>query len=86
MRRSFALLAASLAALAPITIAQTSTVQDALKANTSLITVDVVATDSHGNVVRGLTKSDFKVYEDKGVQQDIAHFRFVDARSMQHLG
>ena len=31
-----------------------STQSTAIKTNTRLITVDVVATDSHGNVVRGL--------------------------------
>lgn len=34
--------------------------QNTLTANTRLIAVEVVATDSRGNVVRGLTKDDFK--------------------------
>jgi VWFA-related protein len=61
--------------------AQVPSEQHALKANTRLITVDVIATDSHGQIVRGLTPSDFKVYEDRGVRQQIARFEFVDSSS-----
>ncbi|MGH9716700.1 MAG: VWA domain-containing protein [Candidatus Acidiferrales bacterium] len=87
MRLSAALiLAISFPIFAGAAHAQVPTEKNALRANTKLITVDVVATDSHGNVVGGLTESDFKVYEDRNVRQDIAHFRFVDARSMQQLG
>ena len=57
-----------------------------IKTKTRLITVDVVATDSHGNVARGLTNTDFKVYEGDGVQQDIAQFKFVDPGMWQNGG
>jgi VWFA-related protein len=48
--------------------------------------VDVVATDSHGKVVGGLTENDFTVYEGDGVQQAITQFRFVDAQMRQTGG
>jgi VWFA-related protein len=50
-----------------------------IKTNTRLITVDVVATDSHGNPVRGLKSEDFQISEEHGGQQKIAKFEFVDA-------
>ena len=50
-----------------------------LKTNTRLITVDVVATDSHGNVMRGLKPEDFQVSEEHAGQQKIVQFSFVDA-------
>ncbi|HVB87496.1 MAG TPA: VWA domain-containing protein [Candidatus Dormibacteraeota bacterium] len=81
MRSSILLpLVASFALLAPsASWAQAPSRQNALKANTRLITVDVVATDSHGDVVRGLSEKDFKVYEDRGVPQEISRFEFVDS-------
>jgi VWFA-related protein len=66
--------------------AQVPSASPTIKTNTRLITVDVVATDSHGNVVRGLTENDFKVYEGDGLQQYIARFEFVDARMRQTGG
>jgi VWFA-related protein len=54
-----------------------------IKTNTRLITVYVVATDSHGNLVRDLTAKDFEVYDGEGGLQAIANFRFVDARAPQ---
>jgi VWFA-related protein len=54
-----------------------------IKANTRLITVYVVATDSRRNVVRGLTANDFTVYDSEGGLQNIANFRFVNARVPQ---
>ncbi|MGA8011735.1 MAG: VWA domain-containing protein, partial [Candidatus Acidiferrales bacterium] len=50
-----------------------------LKTNTRLITVDVVATDSHGNVMRGLKPEDFEVSEEHAGQQKVVQFSFVDA-------
>ena len=47
-----------------------------LKTNTRLITVDVVATDSHGNVMRGLKPEDFQVTEEHAGQQKIVQFEF----------
>src|SRR5271154_6535155 len=49
-----------------------------LQSSTRLITVDVVATDSHGKPVRGLTQNDFQLSEEHAGQQTIAKFRFVD--------
>jgi VWFA-related protein len=57
-----------------------------IKTNTRVITVYVVATDSHGNVVRGLTAKDFTVYDSEGGLQDISDFKFVDARTQQTGG
>jgi len=47
-----------------------------LKVKTRVITVDVVATDSHGDVVRDLKQNDFEI-SDNGPQK-IAQFDFVD--------
>jgi len=49
-----------------------------LKTNTRLIAVDVIATDSHGKVVRGLKAEDFQISEDRGGQQKISQFQFID--------
>jgi VWFA-related protein len=49
-----------------------------VKSLTRLITVDVVATDSHGNAVRDLKQSDFQVIDEHGGQQKIARFEFID--------
>ena len=43
---------------------QPPTSPDALKTQTRLVTVDVVATDSHGKAVRGLTRDDFQLSEE----------------------
>jgi VWFA-related protein len=48
-----------------------------LKVNTRLVTVDVVATDSHGQPVRDLRSSDFKIFQDRNVREDIAEFAFL---------
>ena len=48
----------------------------ALKANTRLVTVDVVATDSHGRPVRDLGPQDFQIIQDRKVREDIAQFSF----------
>lgn len=58
---------------------------NALKSNTRLITVDVVATDSHGNVVRSLTQNDFEVYGDHHAPQSIVRFEFVDGQARRAL-
>ena len=49
----------------------------ALQVRTRLVTVDVVATDSHGNVVRDLKPEELEI-SDGGVAQRIARFSFVD--------
>jgi len=47
-----------------------------LRIQTRLVTVDVVATDAHGNVVRDLKPEEFEVSD--GGRQKIAQFAFVD--------
>jgi VWFA-related protein len=47
-----------------------------LQTKTRLVTVDVVATDSHGNVVRDLKPEEFELSE--GGPQEIVQFSFVD--------
>jgi VWFA-related protein len=47
-----------------------------LQAQTRLVTVDVVATDAHGNVVRDLKPEEFEVSD--GGRQKIAQFAFID--------
>jgi VWFA-related protein len=49
-----------------------------LKTNTRLIAVDVIATDSHGKVIRGLKAEDFQIMEERGGQQKISQFQFID--------
>ncbi len=50
-----------------------------LKTNTRLIAVDVIATDSHGNVIRGLKAEDFQITEEHAGAQKIVKFEFVDS-------
>ena len=50
-----------------------------LKVNTRLVTVDVVATDSHGRPVRDLKASDFQIFQDRGTREDISAFAFSGA-------
>lgn len=47
------------------------------KSEVQYVEVDVLVTDKEGSPVRGLTKDDFTVVEDR-VQQEIASFRFVE--------
>jgi len=51
---------------------------DIVKISTSLIQLDVTATDSRGRIVTDLTKEDFEVYEN-GEKQDLTSFSFVSA-------
>src|SRR5579862_4795861 len=48
------------------------------KVQTKLITVDVVASDSHGAPVRGLKKEDFEISEEHNRAQQIVRFEFID--------
>jgi VWFA-related protein len=50
-----------------------------LRTNTRLIAVDVVVTDSHGSVIRGLKAGDFQISEEHTGQQKISQFQFIDA-------
>ena len=53
-----------------------------LKVKTRLVTLEVVATDSHGNVVRDLKPEDLQIVAEHNQQQKIAHFEFLDARTL----
>src|ERR1700735_545876 len=48
-----------------------------VKVQTRLITVDVVATDSHGDLIRDLTAADFQVFDEHSGQQKIARLEFI---------
>src|SRR4051794_4330677 len=50
---------------------------------TSYVDVDAVVTDRDGNVVRGLSKDDFELFED-GKPQRIDMFTYVDIPSVAH--
>ena len=47
-----------------------------LQVGTHVVTVDVVATDSHGNVVRDLKQDEFEISDNR--RQKIAQFAFID--------
>ncbi len=79
-------IAAIAAAQAPVpaaSAAQTANPQPApseaglLKVRTRLVDLDVIATDSHGNVVRDLKQQDLQVFEEHDNEQKIARFGFV---------
>jgi len=85
-----ALVAAGIAAIAaaqapaPATpAAQTANPQPApsdaglLKVRTRLVDLDVIAADSHGNVIRDLKQQDLQVFEEHDNEQKIARFGFV---------
>jgi VWFA-related protein len=57
--------------------AQSQSPKPVFRANTALISVDVVVRDSSGAVVRGLTAADFEVMED-GKPQQIRSFAFEE--------
>ena len=71
---AFAALLASVAVL----VAQESDVPPRFKTTTEAVRVDVLATDRTGRPVQGLSKDDFKIFED-GVEQEIVSFFAVDA-------
>jgi VWFA-related protein len=62
----------------PQSSAATTAPPSTVKVQTRLITVDVVATDSHGNLVRDLTAADFQVFDEHSGEQKIARLEFVD--------
>jgi VWFA-related protein len=49
-----------------------------IRISTELVQIDVVVTDKRGQIVRGLTKDDFELYE-SGKKQLINFFEFVEA-------
>jgi VWFA-related protein len=56
-----------------------------IRISTELVQIDVVVTDKRGQVVRGLTKDDFELYE-SGKKQVINFFEFVEAGKNRRLG
>lgn len=59
-------------------LAQAPASSPTVKVQTKLITVDVVANDSHGDPVRGLKKEDFQIFEEHNREQQIVQFEFLD--------
>lgn len=49
-----------------------------LKVTTRLVTLDVTATDSHGNPVRDLKPGDLQIFEEHKAQQKIEHFEYIE--------
>lgn len=58
--------------------AQTPSASHSLKSETRLITVDVSVRDKHGNPVRGLKPSDFRIFDNGNGPQQIAGFEFIE--------
>jgi VWFA-related protein len=67
------------AAAQPAQPALTSQSGYVLKVRTRLVTLDVIATDSQGNVVRDLKPEELQIFEDRNKRQQIAAFEFVDS-------
>ena len=59
---AFFLLPAS--ALAQLTASSPAEANPTFRTNARLVYVDIVVRDAHGNVVRGLTQQDFRLFED----------------------
>jgi hypothetical protein len=57
--------------------AQTQQPAYSLSVNAQLVTLDVVVNDKNGQAVRGLTRNDFVIYEDK-VLQAIVSFQVTE--------
>ena len=49
-----------------------------LKVTTRLVTLDLVATDSHGDPVRDLKPEDLQIFEEHKAQQKIEHFEYFE--------
>jgi len=61
---------------------QNKTAAHQIQVRTGEVVVDVNVTDSGGKPVRGLTESDFEVYED-GVRQQVVSFRAISGGAVQ---
>jgi VWFA-related protein len=57
---------------------QTSQSGYVLKVTTRLVTVDLIATDSHGNPVRDLKPEDLQIFEEHKLPEKIEHFQFLE--------
>ncbi|MGA7795225.1 MAG: VWA domain-containing protein [Candidatus Acidiferrales bacterium] len=49
-----------------------------LKVTTRLVTLDLIATDSHGNPVRDLKPEDLQIFEEHKAKQKIEHFEYFE--------
>jgi VWFA-related protein len=49
-----------------------------LKVTTRLVTLDLIATDSHGDTVRDLKPEDLQIFEEHKAQQKIEHFEYFE--------
>ena len=49
-----------------------------LKVTTRLVTLDLIAMDSHGNPVRDLKPEDLQIFEEHKAQQKIEHFEYFE--------
>ena len=49
-----------------------------LKVTTRLVTLDLIATDSHGNPIRDIKPEELQVFEEHKAQQKIEQFEFVE--------
>jgi len=49
-----------------------------LKVTTRLVTLDLIAIDSHGNPVRDLKPEDLQIFEEHKAQQKIEHFEYFE--------
>lgn len=82
--KTLAILIVSAATFTPAAAAQSSASPpppasaNALSSKTRLITVDVVANDSHGDSIAGLKATDFQVFDDRNGPQKIARFVYID--------
>ena len=63
--------------IAAVPAAQAPQPRAVFRANTQLVSVDVIVRDGSGAVVRGLTAADFQVLED-GKPQEIRSFSFAE--------
>ncbi len=61
---------------------QNSPSEYVLKVTTRLVTVDLIATDSHGNPVRDLKPDDVQVFEARKQREKIEHFQFFEKLKM----
>ena len=64
----------------PVAGAQAQQPGYTLKLNTQLVTLDVVVNDKNGQPIRGLTRNDFVIYEDKA-PQPIVSFEATEPES-----
>src|SRR6202166_5014284 len=49
-----------------------------LKVTTRLVTLDLIATDSHGNPVRDLKPEEVQIFEEHKAEQKIEHFEYFE--------